>query len=125
LYEWLRRFANRPNYLKLVPDQVDSMVVITDKERIEAIAWEYVELGMSWVWMHESLSTHPRMGKGVSKKMWSISKDAVGMCRENKCIVMPGSCPMQFVGDVGHRCMHGFLRVIGALKVWNRPAVPD
>ena len=73
---------------------------------------------VSRVWMHCMLGTHPRFLKGVAASMGSVSPEAVRLCRENGIFVIPGSCPMQFLGeDFGHTCMRGFLRVTGALDV--------
>ncbi|MBW2622095.1 MAG: CoA-binding protein [Deltaproteobacteria bacterium] len=112
-------FDDKPVYpdLKSMPEKVDGVVIITDKERTEAIVRECVELGIPRVWMHDAMGTHPRIGKGMSKKVGSVSEEAVAMCRENNIMVIPGSCPMQFIGDIGHRGMRGFLRFIGALEV--------
>lgn len=112
-------FDDKPVYpdLKSMPEKVDGVVIVTDKKRTEEIVRECVELGVPRVWMHDAMGTHPRIGKGMSKKVGSVSEEAMAICRENNITVIPGSCPMQFIGDIGHRCMRGFLRLIGALKV--------
>jgi len=112
-------FDDMPVYpdLKSMPEKVDGVVIITGKERALVIVKECVDLGIPRVWMHDSMGTHPRIGKGISRKVGSVSGEAVAMCRENNIMVIPGSCPMQFIGDIGHKCMRGFLRVIGALEV--------
>ena len=68
--------------------------------------------------MHCLLGTRPRFLKGLAASMGSVSPEAVRLCRENGIAVIPGSCPMQFLGDdFGHTCMRGILRATGALEI--------
>ena len=49
----------------------------------------------------------------------SVSAEAVRLCREHGIAVIPGSCPRQFDGDLGHKCMRWVLQMMGSL------AAPD
>jgi len=101
-----------------LPEIPDGLVIVTKPAVAEDLVRQCIEVGARRVWMHCLLGTHPRFLKGVATSMGSVSPEAVRLCRENDIAVIPGSCPMQFLGeDFGHTCMRGILRVTGALDV--------
>ncbi|MFQ5605644.1 MAG: CoA-binding protein [bacterium] len=90
-----------------IPQQVDSVVVITRPEVTEQVVHQCVDAGISRVWMHRSLGFFPT----------SVSEQAVQFCRENDIAVIPGGCPMMFCEpvDFGHKCMRWMLNLTGGL----------
>src|SRR4029077_5099569 len=100
-----------------LPEIPDGVVIVTRPEVTEEIVLQCIEAGVPRVWMHCMLGTHPRLFKGLAESIGSVSPRAVALCRDNGIAVIPGSCPMQFLGDFGHTCMRGFLRATGALQV--------
>jgi hypothetical protein len=60
------------------------------------------------------MGTKPGLAAGAS----SVSPAALDLCRQNNIVVIPGSCPMQFLSpDFGHRMMRGLFGLMGFLKV--------
>lgn len=100
-----------------LPVTVDAVLVVTRPAATLDIVKQCVATGVKRVWMHDMMGTHPTWGKGMSKKLGSVSQEAVLLCRANGIAVIAGSCPMQFVGDIGHKCMRGLLRLSGSLQV--------
>ena len=116
----IETFDDKPVYpdLKSMPEKVDGVVIITDSAMTEQIVRECVEIGVPRVWIHNAMGTHhPWVGKRTVQKMTSVSEEAVAMCRENDIMVIPGGCPVQFIGDVGHKCMRYFLKWTGAYRL--------
>lgn len=100
-----------------LPEPPDGLIIVTNPATALELVRQCVGSGVSRVWMHSMFGTRPRFLKKAAERITSVSEEAVRLCRDNGITVIPGSCPMQFVGDPGHRCMHGILRVIGALEV--------
>jgi len=101
-----------------LPETPDGLVIVTKPAVAEDLVRQCIRAGVPRVWMHCLLGTHPRFLKSVAASMGSVSPEAVRLCRENGIAVIPGSCPMQFLGeDVGHTCMRGILRATGALEI--------
>lgn len=101
-----------------LPERPDGIVIVTKPSITEALVRQCIEAGIPRVWMHSLLGTRPRLMKSVAASITSVSPEAVRLGRENGITVIPGSCPMQFLGaDVGHTCMRGLLRATGALQV--------
>jgi hypothetical protein len=49
---------------------------------------------------------------------FSVSPDAVRMCREHGITVIPGACPNQFLNpDFGHRMMRVMFGMLGFQRV--------
>ncbi len=92
--------------LKSIPGGVDGVVIITRPEATERIVRDCGEVGVSRVWMHQS------MGKGSS-----VSPAAVAYCRQHDISVIAGACPLMYGDDVdlGHACMRWILKVSGKL----------
>ncbi len=93
-------------------------MIVTKPAIAEDLARQCVKAGVPRVWLHCMLGTRPRLFKGLAANLGSVSPEAVRICQENGIEVIPGSCPMQFLGeDFGHTCMRGLLRMTGALEV--------
>lgn len=113
-------FLGDPCYpdVAAIPVKPDGLVVVTRQAVAEDLVRQCVQAGVPRVWLHNMLGTRPRFMKKVAASLGSVSPEAVRLCRENGIAVIPGSCPMQFLGaDFGHTCMRGVLRVSGALEV--------
>ena len=101
-----------------LPETPDGLVIVTKPAVAEDLVRQCVEAGVPRVWMHCVLGTRPRFLKGLAESIGSVSPAAVRLCRENGIAVIPGSCPMQFLGeDLPHTCMRGVLRMTGALQM--------
>ncbi|HYU31617.1 MAG TPA: CoA-binding protein [Thermoanaerobaculia bacterium] len=101
-----------------LPETPDGLVIVTRPAVAEDLVRQCIEAGVPRVWMHNMLGTHPRFMKKMAASLGSVSPEAVRLCRENGIAVIPGSCPMQFLGeDFPHTCMRGVLRVTGALQM--------
>ena len=114
----LDTFDDKPVYhdLKSMPEKPDAVVIATDQDRTLEIVKECVELGISKIWMHSARGTH-KFGKKKPPEMSSVNEEAVALAKENNIMVIPGACPMMFIGDIGHKCIGFVLRVIGSFKV--------
>ena len=101
-----------------LPEMPDGLVIVTKPAVAEDLVRQCVEAGVPRVWMHCMLGTRPRFLKSLAASTGSVSPAAVRLCRENGIAVIPGSCPMQFLGeDFPHACMRGVLRMTGALQM--------
>ena len=101
-----------------LPELPDGLVIVTKPAVAEDLVRQCVEAGVPRVWMHCMLGTRPRFLKNLAASIGSVSPAAVRLCRENGIAVIPGSCPMQFLGeDFPHTCMRGVLRMTGALAL--------
>lgn len=103
--------------LASLPEVPEGVVIVTSPAHTEQLVRACVDLGIRRVWMHDMLGTRPRLGRKAGARITSVSDEAVRLCRENGITVIPGSCPMQFLGDFGHTCIRGVLRLTGALAV--------
>lgn len=92
-------------------------MIVTQPTVAEDLVRQCIEAGIPRVWLHCTLGTRPRLFKNLAASIGSVSPEAVRLCRENGITVIPGSCPMQFLGNFGHACMRGILRMTGALEV--------
>jgi len=113
-------FLGDPCYPNLtsLPETPDGLVIVTKPATAEALVRECIQAKVPRVWMHSALGTHPRFLKNLAATITSVSPEAVRLCGENNIAVIPGSCPMQFLGDdFGHTCMRGVLRMSGALEM--------
>lgn len=113
------QFLGDPCYpdLASLPEKPDGLVIVTRPAIAEDLVRQCVAAGVPRVWLHCMLGTRPRLFKDLAATIGSVSPEAVRLCRENEITVIPGSCPMQFLGDFGHTCMRGILRMTGALEV--------
>jgi predicted CoA-binding protein len=113
-------FLDDPCYPDLfsLPEKPDGLVIVTRPAVAEALVRQCALAGVPRVWLHSMLGTRPRFMKKVAASITSVSPEAVRLCQESGITVIPGSCPMQWLGeDFGHTCMRGVLRVTGALEV--------
>jgi predicted CoA-binding protein len=104
--------------LASLPETPDGLVIVTKPDIAEALVRRCIQARIPRVWLHSMLGTRPRFLKKLAASIGSVSPEAVRLCRENGITIIPGSCPMQFLGeDVPHTCMRGVLRVSGALEI--------
>lgn len=116
----LDSFEGEPCYpdLASLPERPDGLVIVTPADAAEGLVRQCIEAGVPRVWMHCVLGTRPRFLKKLATSIGSVSPEAVRLCRDNGIEVIPGSCPMQFLGeDVPHACIRGVLRATGALQI--------
>lgn len=116
----INSFLGDPCYpdVSSLPEKVDGLVIVTRPAVAEDLVRQCALAGVPRVWLHSALGTRPRLMKKVAASITSVSPEAVRLCEENGISVIPGSCPMQFLGaDFGHTCMRGILRATGALEV--------
>jgi predicted CoA-binding protein len=99
--------------LQSLPEVPGSVMIVTKPDVTELIAQQCVDVGVKNVWMHNMSGTNPKFAQDMS----CASTKAVQLLREKGVNVIPGSCPMQFVGDFGHACMRGIFRMMGALEI--------
>ena len=101
-----------------LPEKPDGLVIVTRPAVAEDLVRQCALAGVARVWLHSALGTRPRLLKKVAASITSVSPEAVRLCEESGIAVIPGSCPMQFLGaDFGHTCMRGVLRATGALEI--------
>lgn len=101
-----------------LPEKPDGLVIVTRPAVAEDLVRQCALAGVARVWLHGMLGTRPRLMKNVAATITSVSPGAVRLCEESGIAVIPGSCPMQFLGaDLGHTCMRGVLRATGALEI--------
>jgi predicted CoA-binding protein len=115
----IKSFHGDPCYpdIASLPEKPDGLVIVTRPAVAEALVEQCIRAGVPRVWMHCMLGTRPRLLKRLAPKITSVSPKAVRLCRENGIAVIPGGCPLQWIGDAGHVCMRGVLRMTGALEV--------
>lgn len=115
----LDTFDDKPVYpdLKSMPEKPEAVVLATDQDRTLEIVKECVELGIGRVWMHSARGVQKKFGHKKPPAMSSVNEEAVALCRENNITVIPGACPMMFIGDIGHKCIGFVLRLFGAFEV--------
>jgi predicted CoA-binding protein len=93
----------RPCFAKLqdVAPAVDAALLMTSPAQSERVVRDCAGAGIRQVWMYRA------GGSGA------VSVNAVAFCRSSDIAVIPGECPMMFLGDTGwvHR-FHGFVRKI-------------
>jgi len=109
-------FNGDPCYadLKSIPEKVDAVFILTKPQVTEQIVQQCVDLGIKYVWMHCMMGTKP----GLAAGMTSVSQSAVEMCKANGIVVIPGTCPNQFLKpDFGHSMMRGMWKLFGFMNV--------
>jgi len=100
--------------LKSIPEKVDAVFILTSPKVTEQVVQQCVELGIKHVWMHCMMGTKP----GLAAGMTSVSQSAVEMCKANGIMVIPGTCPNQFLKpDFGHSMMRGMWKLFGFMNV--------
>lgn len=110
----ITEFEGSPCYpdLRALPEKPDGVFILANPKVTDQIVDQCVELGIPRVWMHCLMGTKP----GAAANTTSVSQDAVAKCRANGIRVIPGSCPNQFIGDIGHGMMRVFWSVLGYMK---------
>lgn len=112
----LATFDGAPCYpdLRAIPDKPDGVFILTNPKVAEGLVEQCVELGIGRVWLHCMMGTKP----GLAANMTSVSSAAVQMCHDNGIMVIPGTCPNQYLKpDFGHRMMRTLFGAMGFLKV--------
>jgi predicted CoA-binding protein len=100
--------------LKSLPEKPDAVFLLTNPGVTEQIVQQCITLGIKRVWMHCMMGTRP----GLVPGMTSVSASAVELCKANGIMVIPGSCPNQFLKpDFGHAMMRGLWRMFGFMRV--------
>ena len=100
--------------LKSIPEKVDAVFILASPKVTEQIVQQCMDLGIKHVWMHCMMGTKP----GLAAGMTSVSQSAVEMCKANGIMVIPGSCPNQFLKpDFGHATMRGLWKLFGFMNV--------
>jgi predicted CoA-binding protein len=108
----IQAFEGAPCYpdLKSIPDRPDAVFILASPKVTEEVVQQCVDLGIKQVWMHCMLGTKP----GLAASMTSVSQFAVELCKANGIVVIPGSCPNQFLKpDFGHNLMRVMCRSFG------------
>lgn len=108
-------FDSDPCYpdLKSLPEKPDGVFILANPKVTNQIVQQCVDLGIKHVWMHCMMGTKP----GLAESMTSVSQDAVRLCQENGIVVIPGSCPNQFLKpDFGHGIMRWLWSLFGFLN---------
>ncbi len=77
--------------LQDVPGPVDGALLMTPPARTDEVVRDAAAAGVPRVWMHRGV------GHGA------VSDDAVAFCRAHGIDVVPGECPLMFLGDGIHR----------------------
>ena len=100
--------------LKSIPETVDAVFILASPKVSEQLVQQCVDLGIKHVWMHCMMGTKP----GLQAGMTSVSQSAVEICKANGIVVIPGSCPNQFLKpDFGHALMRSMWRLFGFMNV--------
>ncbi len=87
--------------------------MLTNPRVTEQMVQQCVTLGIKHVWMHCLMGTKP----GLSKGNTSVSPSAVEMCKANGIVVIPGTCPAQFLKpDFAHDMMRRVWKMFGFLN---------
>jgi hypothetical protein len=91
--------------LDAIPERPDALIIATPPGAALDLVEDCARLGVPRVWMHRSF------GAG------SIDAEAVRRGEELGLTVIPGACPMMFVGPVDgpHKCIRWILKVTGKL----------
>jgi predicted CoA-binding protein len=105
--------------LLAVPGPLDGAVIVNRPRVTLQLVRECIQAKIPRIWIHNMLGTRSsgflhRLGK----KMSSVSDEAVRVARENGITVIPGGCPMQFLGPVdgGHVCIRAMVRFLGGYR---------
>ena len=111
-------FDGAPCYptIQAMPVIPDGVIVVTQPAVTLEVVQQCVAAGVKRVWMHDMRGTRPKFAKTSGEKVTSVSAEAVQLCQDNGIAVIPGSCPRQYIGDFGHKCMCWTLRLVGALE---------
>lgn len=115
LHPHVRQLLGDPCYpdVASLPEKPGGLVIVDRAAFTEDLVRQCIEAGVPRVWLRCLLGTRPRL----TALSGSASPEAVRLCRDNGITVLPGSCPLQFLGSFRHACMRELLRTIGALEV--------
>jgi hypothetical protein len=108
-------FDGEPCYpsIQALPTTPDGVVIVTRPAVTLELVQQCVAAGVTRVWMHDMRGSRPKIAKSSGEAMSSVSAEAVRLCQANGITVIPGCCPLQFVGDIGHKCMRWMFQVMG------------
>ena len=97
----IETFDGDPGYsdLKSLPENVAGVMIVTCPAVSKHIVQHCIELGIRRVWMHDMRGTRLRITCAAGDKLTSVSAEAVHLYRDNGFAVIPGACPLQFIGD--------------------------
>lgn len=97
-------------HINELPEKPEGVFIFTHPEHTDQIVEDCLQVKPKLIWMHNIMGTHTKAGKGIAKKMSSVSEKAVNRAREAGISVIAGSCPMQFIPPVDpfHRCLRWF-----------------
>lgn len=113
----LESFDGDPCYpdLASLPVTPDGVVICTRPEVTLDVVKQCIAAGVKRVWMHDMRGTKPGFAEETGVTQSSISAEALSLCHTSGISVIPGSCPRQFEGDFGHKCMRWVLQAMGSL----------
>ncbi len=109
-------FDGAPCYpdLKSIPEKPDAVFMLTNPGVTDQIVQQCIDMGIEHIWMHCMVGTK----RGLALRSTSVSPSAVDECRKHGIVVIPGSCPAQFLkSDLGHTVICSLSRMLGLLKV--------
>jgi hypothetical protein len=112
----LTAFDGDPCYpnLQALPEKPDAVFVMANPAVTERVVDDCAELGIRNIWMHCLMGTRA----GLAPSITSVSPAAVEACHQHGILVIPGSCPGQFLKpDFGHSAMRRLWRAFGFLNV--------
>lgn len=115
----LDRFNGEPCFgsLRDIPEKPDAVFILAKPAVTEQIVQECIQLGIKHVWMHCMMGVRP----GLMASASSVSAAAVQACHENGIVVIPGSCPNQYLyPDGAHKLMRGLWGLLGFLKLTEK-----
>jgi hypothetical protein len=103
----------RPAFARVqdIPGHVDGALLMTAPAATDAVVHDCADAGIDKVWMHRGV------GPGA------VSAAAVAFCRERGMTVIPGECPMMFLGAGLHR-VHGRWRTLAGTYPTSGPQEP-
>lgn len=91
--------------VQAIPGEVDGAIVLTSPAVAEQIVRDCAEARIPRVWLHRGA------GQGA------VSEAAVALCREKGIEVVPGECPLMFVGGSVHDTHRAMRRLTGSLPL--------
>lgn len=91
-----------------VPGRLDGVIVMTSAETAKGVVRDCAEAGVSRVWLYRAA------GDGA------VSEEAVSFCKEKGIEVVPGECPLMFLGGSIHNMHRSLRQMTGSLPLRGR-----
>ena len=91
-----------------VPGRLDGVIVMTSAERAKSVVRDCAEAGVKRVWLSRVT------GDGA------VSEEAVSFCKEHGIEVVPGECPLMFLGGSIHDMHRSYRKMTGTLPLRGR-----